>query len=64
MCGKYLSVYGEYWGYLRYTKMSPKCGKYLNIFRHGEDAKRLLAYSPYTPRGIKVCISQLKIYKF
>ncbi len=50
-------------GYLRYTKSSPyprkvfKCiqrirGKDLCI--HGEDAKRLLAYSPNTPRDIKV----------
>ncbi len=64
------------WGYLRYTKSSPnaqklsKCiwrmrGK--NLCVHGEDAKRLLAYSPYTPIDIKVCISpliiiQIKIY--
>ncbi len=42
------------WGYLRYTKLSPNtrkvfkhirriCGK--NLFVHGEDEKRLLAYS-------------------
>jgi hypothetical protein len=42
-------------------------GKYLNIFGeyaeriHGDDAKRLLAYSPNMPRYIKVCISSLII---
>jgi hypothetical protein len=41
-------------------------GKYLNGFGecaekdlcvNGEDAERLLAYSPNTPRDVKVCIS-------
>jgi hypothetical protein len=54
------------WGYLRYTKSSPNVRKVFkriwrirekNLCVHGEDAKRLLAYSPYTPRDIKVCIS-------
>jgi hypothetical protein len=47
-------------------------GKYLNIFGeyaericvNGDDAKRLLAYSPNTPRDIKVCISWLIIIQF
>ncbi len=34
-------------------------GKYLSIY--GEDAKRILAYSPNTPKDIKVCISRLII---
>ncbi len=41
------------------------CGGYLNILGkncvHGKDTKRLLACSPYTPRDIELCISQLKI---
>ncbi len=52
------------WGYLRYTKSSPntrkvfKCirrirGKNLSV--HGVDAKRLLTYSPNSPKDIKVC---------
>ncbi len=53
------------WGYLRYTKSSPTTRK---VFKHirrmrgknlcvdGEDAKRLSAYSPNTPKDIKVCI--------
>ncbi len=56
-----------YWGYLRYTKSSPNTrkvfkrirrirGKYLCV--HGEDAKRLLTYSPNTPKDIKVCLSR------
>ncbi len=58
------------WGYLRYTKSSPNARKVFkriwrmrgkNLCVHGEDAKRLLAYSPYTPRDIKVCISPLII---
>ncbi len=32
-----------------------------NLCVHGEDAKRLLAYSPNTPKDIKVCISRLII---
>ncbi len=51
------------WGYLWYTKSSLNTrivfkhiqrirGK--NLCEHGEDAKRLLAYSPNTPRDIKV----------
>ncbi len=62
--GKYLSVYGEH------DKSSPNTRK---VFKHirrmrgknlciiGEDAKRILAYSPYTPKDIKVCISWLII---
>ena len=55
------------WGYLRYTKSSPNTGKVFkrirrirgkNLCVHGEDAKRLLAYSPNALRDIKVCISQ------
>jgi hypothetical protein len=59
-------------GYLRYTKLSPNArnvfkrirrmhGK--NLCVHGEDAKRLLAYSHNTPRDIKVRISQLIIIR-
>ena len=32
-----------------------------NLCVHGEDAKRILAYSPNTLKDIKVCISQLII---
>ena len=32
-----------------------------NLCVHGEDAKRILAYSPNTPKDIKVCISRLII---
>ena len=55
-------------GYLRYTKLSPNARKVFkrirrmhgkNLCVHGEDAKRLLAYSHNTPRDIKVLISQL-----
>jgi hypothetical protein len=54
------------WGYLRYTKSSPNMRKVFKRIRRirgknlcvlGEDAKRLLAYSPNTPRDIKVRIS-------
>jgi hypothetical protein len=56
------------WGYLLCTKLSPNacevfksigriCGK--NLCIHEEDAKRLLAYSPNTPKDIKVCVSRL-----
>ncbi len=65
MRGNYLSVFGEYaeiiwriWqiGVICGTqKASTNTGKYFNLF--GEDAKRLLAYSPNTPRDIKVRIS-------
>jgi hypothetical protein len=70
MRGKYLSVFGDYakiiyaymekmaiWGYLRYTKSSPNTGKVFKRIRRirGEDAKRLLTYSPNTPKDIKVC---------
>ena len=51
------------WGYLRYTKSSPNTPKVFERIRrirgknHGEDTKRLLAYSPNTPRDIKGQIS-------
>ncbi len=60
----------EIWGYLRYTKSSPNARKVFkrirrirgkNVCVHGEDGKRLLAYSPYAPRDMKVCISPLII---
>ncbi len=65
MRGKYLSVDGEYVksGLLRDTKSSPyerKVFKHIRRMRekdlcvHGEDSKRLLAYSPNTPRDTKV----------
>ena len=56
------------WGYLRYTKASPNMRKVFkrirrirgkNLCLHGEDTKRLLTYSPNTPKNIKVCLSQL-----
>ncbi len=59
-------------GYLRYTKLSPNARKVFkrigrmhgkNLCVHGEDAKRLLAYSHTTPRDIKVRISQLIIIR-
>jgi hypothetical protein len=58
---KYLSVYEEY-GNLRYTMSSPNVRKVFkriwrirgkNLCVHGEDTKRLLAYSPYTPRDLR-----------
>ena len=58
------------WGYLRYTKLSPNAPKVFkrirrmrrkNLCVHGEDAKRILAYSPNTPKDINVCISRLII---
>jgi hypothetical protein len=53
----------ENWGYLRYTKSSPKTPKLFKRIRrvrvHGEDAKKLLAYSPNTPKDIYVCIFRL-----
>jgi hypothetical protein len=60
------------WGDLRYTKSSPNMRK---VFKHirrmrgknlcirGEDAKILLAYSPNTPKDIKVCIYSLIIIR-
>jgi hypothetical protein len=68
---KYLSVMENMaiLGYLRYTKLSPNARKVFNTFGeyaerigknlcvYGEDAKRLLAYSPNMPRDIKVRIS-------
>jgi hypothetical protein len=64
--GKYLNVYGEY-GKLELfavqPKSSPNTPKVFERIRrirgknHGEDAKGLLAYSPNTPRDIKVQIS-------
>ncbi len=59
MRGKYLSVYGEYgkcWVVCGTQNFLPIRGK--NLCVHGEVAKRLLAYSPNTPRDIKVRISQ------
>ena len=32
-----------------------------NLCVHGEDAKRLLVYSPNMPKDIIVCLSRLKI---
>jgi hypothetical protein len=69
---KYLSVYGEYGnlGLFAVHKSSPNARKVFkriwrirgkNLCVHREDANRLLAYSPYTPRDIKECISPLII---
>ncbi len=53
-----------------YTKSSPNPRKVFkrirrirrkNLCVHGEDAKRLLTYSPNTPKEIKVCLSRLII---
>ncbi len=65
MHGKYLNVDGDYVksGLFAVIKSSPYArkvfkrirrmrGKYLCV--NGEDAKRLLAYSPNTPRDVKV----------
>ncbi len=55
----------ENWGYLRYTKSSPNTPKVFkriprvrgkNLCVCGEDAKKLLAYSPNMPKDINVCI--------
>jgi hypothetical protein len=60
------------WGYLLYTKSSPNTWKVFKRFRrirgknlcaHGEDAKRLLTYSPNTPKDRKVCLSRLIIIR-
>ncbi len=60
------------WGYLRYTKSSSTTRKVFkrirrmrgkNLCVYGEDAKRLLAYSPNTPKDIKVCIYWLIIIR-
>ena len=60
------------WGYLRYTKSSPNTRKVFkrirrirrkNLCVHGEDAKRLLTYSPNTPKDIKVYLSRLIIIR-
>jgi hypothetical protein len=60
------------WGCLRYTKSSPNSRKVFkrirrmrgkNLCVHGEDAKILLAYSPNTPKDIKVCIYSLIIIR-
>jgi hypothetical protein len=57
ICGKYMENMAN-WGYLRYTKLSPntlKVFKHIRRIRgknqcvHGEDVKRLWAYSRYTP---------------
>jgi len=74
ICGRYLSLNGEYGklGYLQYTKSSSNMRKVFkrirrtpgkNLSVQGEEAKRLLAYSPNTPRDIKVCISPLIIIR-
>ncbi len=56
------------WGYLRYTKSSPNTRKVFkrirrirgkNLCVYGEDVKRLLTYSPNTPKDIKVYLSRL-----
>ncbi|MFO0004158.1 MAG: hypothetical protein ACK559_23805, partial [bacterium] len=63
--GKYLSVDGDYVksGLLAGEKSSPYARKVFKRIRrmrgqdlcvNGEDAKRLLAYSPNTPRDLKV----------
>jgi hypothetical protein len=58
------------WGYLWYTKLSPKTQKVFkrirrirrkNLCEHGEDAKRLLTYSPNMTKDIKVRLSRLII---
>ncbi len=55
---------------MRYTKLSPYARKVFKHIRrlrgkdlcvHGDDTKKLLAYSPNMPRDIKVCISSLII---
>jgi hypothetical protein len=55
------------WGYLRYTEPSPNMRRVFkriprirgkNLCVHGEDTKRILTYSPNTPKDIKVCLSQ------
>ncbi len=57
-------------GNLRYTKSSPNTRKVFkrigrirgkNLCVHEEDAKRLLTYSPNTPKDIKVYLSRLII---
>jgi hypothetical protein len=74
--GKYLSVYGEYDKFRIVCSTHNRLqiiGKYLNVFGeyaeriyayvHGEDAKRLLPYSPNTPRDKKLSISQLTMVR-
>jgi hypothetical protein len=58
------------WGYLQYTKSFLIAGKVFkhiprirgkNLCVHGEDAKRLLAYSPNTPRDIKLSNEHISV---
>ncbi len=58
------------WGYVQYTKAYPNKRKVFkrirrirrkNLCVYGEEAKRLLTYSPNTPKDIKVCLSRLII---
>ncbi len=70
--GKYLSVYGEH-GKLGLFAVHKIVSEYRKVFKlirrmqgknlcvHGVDAKRLLAYSPNTPKDIKVCMYWLII---
>jgi hypothetical protein len=69
---KYLSVDGEYGnlGLFAAHKIVSECAESIETHSENtrkefivpkEDAKRLLAYSPNTPRDIKVCISPLII---
>jgi hypothetical protein len=72
---RYLCIYAYMenmanWGYLRYTKSSPNMRRVFkrirrirgkNLCVHGEDAKRLLAYFPYSQKDTKMCIYRLII---
>jgi hypothetical protein len=58
------------WGYLRYTKSSPNTRKVFkrirrmrgkNLCVHGEDAKRLLAYSFHVVVRIRIILSYTQI---
>ncbi len=76
ICGKYLSVYGEH-GKLGLFAVHKIVFEYAestvfkhiwrmrgkNLYVHGEDEKILLAYSPNTPKDIKVCIYSLIIIR-
>ncbi len=71
---KYLSVYGEN-GKLGLFAVNEIISEYAEVFKrirrlrgknlcvHGVDAKRLLTYSPNTPKDIKVCLSQFIIIR-
>jgi hypothetical protein len=54
-----LTIVSEYAARKVCTHIQRICRKDLSV--HGEDTKRLLAYSPNTPRDVKLIIFYLKL---